>query len=77
MDCSDRSLATDDGTGLSSVSCKSVADAISAEQEKELPADQPYLWACKDLSCQRKKCVGAGGEHVRAQDDTYGTGVMV
>ena len=32
---------------------------------------------CKDLSCQRKKCVGAGGEHVRAQDDGYGTGVMV
>ena len=28
MDCSDRSLAIDDGTGLSSVSCKSVADAI-------------------------------------------------
>ena len=32
---------------------------------------------CKDLSYQRKKCVGAGGEHVRAQDDVYGTGVMV
>ena len=26
----------------------------------------------KDLSCQ-KKCVGAGGEHERAQDDAYGT----
>ena len=28
VDCSDRSLAIDDGTGLSSVSCKSVADAF-------------------------------------------------
>ena len=37
VDCSDRSLAIDDGTGLSSVSRKSVADAILAEQEKELP----------------------------------------
>ena len=44
LDCSDRSLAIDDGTGLSSVSCKSVADAILAEQEKELPADHPYLF---------------------------------
>ena len=33
---------------------------------------------CKDLSYQRRKCLGAGGgEHVRAQDDAYGTGVMV
>ena len=39
VDCSDRSLAIDDGTGLS---CKFVADAILAEQEKELPADHPY-----------------------------------
>ena len=31
---------------------------------------------CKDLSCQ-KKYVGAGGEHECAQDDAYGTGVMV
>ena len=44
VDCSDRSLAIDDGTGLSSVSRKSVADAILAEQEKELPADHPYLF---------------------------------
>ena len=27
----------------------------------------------KDLSCQ-KKCVEAGGEHERAQNDAYGTG---
>ena len=39
LDCSDRSLTIDDGTGLS---CKFVADAILAEQEKELPADHPY-----------------------------------
>ena len=38
-------LAIDDGTGLSSVSYKSVADAILAEQEKELPADHPYLFS--------------------------------
>ncbi len=36
----DRSLALDDGTGLS---CKFVADAIFAEQEKELPADHRHL----------------------------------
>lgn len=42
VDCSDRSLAIDDGTGLS---CKFVADAILAEQEKELPADHPYLFS--------------------------------
>ena len=30
---------------------------------------------CSDLSCY-KKCVGAGGEHERAQDDAY-TGVTV
>ena len=36
VDCSDRSLAKDDGAGLS---CKFVADAILAEEEKELPAD--------------------------------------
>ena len=30
---------------------------------------------CNDLSCH-KKCVGAGGEHERAQDDAY-TGVTV
>ena len=36
VDCSDRSLAIDDGTGLS---CKLVADAILAEQEEELPVD--------------------------------------
>ena len=41
VDCSDRSLAIDDGTGLS---CKFVADVILAEQEKELPADHPYLF---------------------------------
>ena len=45
MDCSDRSLAIDDGTGLSSVSCKFVADAILAEQDKELPADHQYLFS--------------------------------
>ena len=42
VDCSDRSLAIDDGTGLS---CKFVADAILAEQEKELPVDHPYLFS--------------------------------
>ena len=42
VDCSDRSLAINDGTGLS---CKFVADAILAEQEKELPADHPYLFS--------------------------------
>ncbi len=36
VDCRDRSLAIDDGTGLS---YKFVADAILAEQKKELPAD--------------------------------------
>ena len=41
VDCSDRSLAIDDGAGLS---CKFVADANLAEQEKELPADHPYLF---------------------------------
>ena len=45
VDCSDRSLAIDDGTGLSSVSCKSVADAILAEQEKELPAGHLCLFS--------------------------------
>ena len=40
-DCSNRSLAIDDGTGLSS---KFVADAILAEQEKELAADHPYFF---------------------------------
>ena len=44
VDCSDRSLAIDDGTGLSSVSCKSVADAILAEKEKELPAGHLCLF---------------------------------
>ena len=42
MYCNDRYLAIDDGTGLSSASCKFVADAILAEQENELPADHPY-----------------------------------
>ena len=42
VDGSDRSLAIDDGTGPS---CKFVADAILAEQEKELPADHPYLFS--------------------------------
>ena len=41
VDCSDRSLVIDDGTGLS---CKSIADAILTEQEKELPADHPYFF---------------------------------
>ena len=41
VDCirSDRSLVIVDGTGRS---CKFVADAILAKQEKELPADHPY-----------------------------------
>ena len=44
-DCMDRSLAIDDGTGLSgTLSSKFVADAILVEQEKELPADHPYLF---------------------------------
>lgn len=42
VDSSDRSLAIDDGTGLS---CKFVADAILAEQEKELTADHPDLFS--------------------------------
>ena len=42
VDCSDQSLAIDDGTGLS---CKFLADAILAEQEKELPADHPCLFS--------------------------------
>lgn len=42
VDCSDRSLAIDDGAGLSR---KFMADAILAEQEKELPADHPYLFS--------------------------------
>ena len=41
VDCSDRSLGIDDGTGLS---CKFVADAILAVLEKELPADHSCLF---------------------------------
>ena len=40
---------------------------------RELGAGEGF-W--KDLSCQ-KTCVGAGGEHERALDDVYGTGVAV
>ena len=41
VDCSDRSLGIDDGTGLS---LKFVADAILAVLEKELPADHSCLF---------------------------------
>ena len=47
---------------------------VSVRRSGDCEPGEGFVKICR---VKEKKCVGAGGEHLRAQDDAYGTGVMV
>ena len=53
---------------------KTLQAAVSGRRSGDCEPGVGFVKICR---VKEKKCVGAGGEHVHAQDDAYGTGVMV